>query len=380
MTPPADSDLPRAAAPFLGFARLLRRHGFVASSEQATTFMQAIALLGPRSVDHIREAALATLAPRPDRRDEFDVLYRMWLHGEEQVPHDGEGEDEETGVKENGPGLEHVAPEQGEAGGKHASAKERLARREFSDRVDSLQTFQRHIAQALPKRRTFRTEVATSPGALDLRRSLRSFVQTGGDIPSPVWRKRREEPRRLLLLIDVSGSMKQFTPGYLEMAHAAVHGATRVEVFTFGTRLTRLTAALRVRDRSMALARAASLVDDWDGGTRIGPSLLAYLSIPRFAALANGACVVILSDGLERGDPAPMELAISRLRGRARRLTFVTPLAGDPRFSPETAAMKAILPMLDDLIDGSSVASVTDFLLSLARPAPAAKSIWQRAS
>ena len=352
----------------------------MASSEQATTFMQAIALLGPKSVDHIREAALATLAPPPDRRGEFDTLFRMWLHGEEQVLHEGKGEVEETGVKNNSPGLEHVAPEQGEAGGEHASTEERLARREFLDRADSLQTFQRHIGQALPKRRSFRTEVATSPGALDLRRSLRSIVQNGGDIPSPVWRKRRQAPRRLLLLIDVSGSMKQYTPGFLELAHAAVQGATRVEVFTFGTRLTRLTAALRVRDRSTAIARAASLVDDWDGGTRIGPSLLAYLSAPRYAALANGACVVILSDGLERGDPAPMEFAISRLRGKAWRLTFVTPLAGDPRFRPETAAMKAILPLLDDLIDGSSVASVTDFLLSLAQSASAAKTIWRRAS
>ncbi len=371
--------MPRAAAPFLGFARLLRSHGFAASSEQATTFMQAIALLGPKSVDHIQEAALAALAPPPDRRAEFDMLFRMWLHGEEQVQQEGDSEDEETVVKENSPGLELLAPEQGEAGGEHASTEERLARRVFSVRADNLLTFQRRIGQALPQRRSFRTEVAKSPGALDLRRSLRSIVRSDGDIPSPVWRKRREAPRRLLLLIDVSGSMKQYTPGYLDVAHAAVQAA-RAEVFTFGTRLTRLTSELRVRERSMAVARAASLVDDWDGGTRIGPSLLAFLSIPRFATLANGACVVILSDGLERGDPAPMELAISRLRGRAWRLTFVTPLAGDPRFRPETAAMKAILPMLDDLKDGSSVASVTDFLLSLARSASAAKTIWRRAS
>jgi len=380
VTPSAASDMPRAAAPFLGFARLLRSHGFVASSEQATTFMQAIALLGPKSVDHIREAAYATLAPPPDRRGEFDMLFRMWLHGEEQVQQEGDSEDEETGVKENSSSLELLAPEQGEAGGEHASTEERLARREFSLRTDSLLTFQRQIGQALPQRRSFRTVVAKSPGALDLRRSLRFIVRSDGDIPSPVWRKRREAPRRLLLLIDISGSMKQYTPGYLDVAHAAVQGAARAEVFTFGTRLTRLTAALRIRERSMAVARAASLVDDWDGGTRIGPSLLAFLSIPRFATLANGACVVILSDGLERGDPAPMELAISRLRGRAWRLTFVTPLAGDPRFRAETAAMKAILPLLDDLIDGSSVASITGFLLSLARSASAAKTIWRRAS
>jgi uncharacterized protein with von Willebrand factor type A (vWA) domain len=109
------------------------------------------------------------------------------------------------------------------------------------------------------------------------------------------------------------------------------------------------------------------LVDDWDGGTRIGRTLLAFQSVPRFSAFARGALVVILSDALERGDPAEMETAFRRFAASAHRLSLATPLAGDPRFRPETEALRAILPMLDDLVDGSSIAGLTKFLLALGR-------------
>jgi uncharacterized protein with von Willebrand factor type A (vWA) domain len=186
--------------------------------------------------------------------------------------------------------------------------------------------------------------------------------------------------RNILLLIDVSGSMKLHTSDYLQLAHAVVRGAERAEVFTFGTQLTRITPSLRLRSRDHALAAAAAQVEDWDGGTRIGPTLLAFLSVPRFAAFARGAAVVILSDALERGDHAAMETAIRRLSARAFRLSLCTPLAGDPRFRPETAALRAILPVLDDLVDASSVATLTQFILSLGRPAPAAGAVWRKVS
>ncbi|RWF13920.1 MAG: VWA domain-containing protein, partial [Mesorhizobium sp.] len=236
------------------------------------------------------------------------------------------------------------------------------------------------LVAALPARRSFRTVRTHARGKLDLRRSLREIVSVDGDIPSPLLRRRQTVPRKLLILIDVSGSMKLYTSDYLKLAHAAVQGAGRAEIFTFGTRLTRITAALRIRDRDQALAHVAALVDDWDGGTRMGPTLLAFLSVPRFSAFARGAAVVILSDALERGDHAELEMAIRRLSARAFRLSLATPLAGDPRFQPATAALRAILPVLDDLIDGSSIAGLTDFILSLARPAPAAAVIWKRVS
>lgn len=373
-------DLPRAAAPFPGFARLLRRFGFAVAPEQAVSFMRAVALLGPRSMNDIREAALATLAPPPDRRAEFDAHFRAYFHGEAAATVAGEPE-EETAVKDDGDAIEEqVETLRDSESGEMSSALEQLAGRDFQRDGDSLSRFRRDLAGALPMRRSFRDMRTPSRGRPDLRRSLREIVRADGDVPVPLLRRRRHVPRRLLLLIDVSGSMKLHTADYLKLAHAVVQGADRAEVFTLGTRLTRITPSLRVRDRGQALERAAAQVDDWDGGTRIGPTLLAFLSVPRFSAFARGAAIVILSDALERGDHAEMETAIRRLSARAFRLSLATPLAGDPRFRPETAALSAILPALDDLVDGSSLADLTRFILSLARPAPAAEQVWRRAS
>ncbi|PBC02880.1 VWA domain-containing protein [Mesorhizobium sp. WSM3860] len=372
--------LPRAAAPFLGFARLLRRHAFAIAPEQITTLMQAVTLLGPRSMNDIREAALATLAPPPDRRSEFEARFRAYFYGDAKPSIGGEKDDEKRVKDDRGTREEASQAVRKEKGGELSSALEQLSSRDFQRDPDSLASFRRRLASALPARRSFRTARTRSRGTLDLRRSLSEIVSADGDIPSPLLRRRRLVLRKLLLLIDVSGSMKLHTADYLKLAHATVQGADRAEVFTFGTRLTRITSALRIRDREQALARAGALVEDWDGGTRIGPTLLAFLSVPRFSAFARGAAVVILSDALERGDHSDLEIAMRRLSARAFRLSLATPLAGDPRFRPATAALRAILPLLDDLVDGSSVRSLTDFILSLSRPAPAAEAIWKRVS
>ncbi|PTE07831.1 vWA domain-containing protein [Mesorhizobium helmanticense] len=371
--------LPRAAAPMLGFGRLLRHYGFPVAPEQVSGFMQAVTLLGPRSIADIREAALATLAPTPDRRDEFEAHFQSYFYGNTSAVVEGDT-DEETRIKDDGGANEDQIEAKQDEGGDLSSAVEQLSTRDFQRDDAKLTTFRRKLASALPARRSFRTVRAHSRGKLDLRRSLREIVSADGDVPSPLLRRRQTVPRKLLLLIDVSGSMKLHTSDYLKLAHAAVQGADRAEIFTFGTRLTRITGALRIRDCDQALARAAAQVDDWDGGTRMGPTLLAFLSVPRFSAFARGAAVVILSDALERGDHAELETAMRRLSARAFRLSLATPLAGDPRFRPATAALRAILPVLDDLVDGSSISGLTDFILSLARPAAAAAAIWKRVS
>ncbi|TPM06620.1 VWA domain-containing protein [Mesorhizobium sp. B2-3-11] len=375
-----ETSLPRAAAPFLGFARLLRRYGFAIAPEQVSGFMQAVTLLGPRSMADIREAALATLAPPPDRRDEFEAHFQSHFYGDTSAVVEGDA-DEETRIKDDGGADdERIEAEERQEGGELSSALEQLSSRDFQRDGDRLTVFRRRLSSALPARRSFRMVRTHSRGKLDLRRSLREIVSADGDIPSPLLRRRQTVPRKLLILIDVSGSMKLHTADYLKLAHAAAQGADRAEIFTFGTRLTRITSALRISDCDQALARAAAQVDDWDGGTRMGPTLLAFLSVPRFSSFARGAAVVILSDALERGDHAELETAMRRLSARAFRLSLATPLAGDPRFQPATAALRAILPVLDDLVDGSSVNSLTDFILSLARPAPRAATLWKRVS
>jgi len=163
--------------------------------------------------------------------------------------------------------------------------------------------------------------------------------------------------------------MKDRTDSHLRFAHALVRAHAPTEVFTLGTRLTRVSRALRRRDPAQALALAATLVADWDGGTRLGDALQAFLAVPRFAGFARGALVVLLSDGLERGDPAALVDAAERLSRLAWGLLWLSPLAGERGYAPETAALAAVLPSLDRLGDGSSAARVCAEVLGFERTA-----------
>lgn len=369
---------PREITPFLDFVHVLRRHGFSISPDQTETFLTAITLLGPGSMEHIRRAGIATLAPPIDRMGAFDTLFRAVFHGEAQPAALSYPDDEETVVNDRGGEEEQgEVPIEQEQGGAKASTLERLSARDFDTTDRMLAAFQRRLPDALPRRRVFRHLRVRSNGAIDLRRSLRDIVRAEGDLPAPHLRRRQEVVRRPLIFIDISGSMSGHTDELLALAHATVQAVPTTEIFTIGTRLSRITTALRLRDRDTALARAAGAVDDWNGGTRIGPALKAFLSVPRFAAMARGALVIIASDGLERGGHEEFEAAIRRLAGLSYRLSLATPLAGDPRFRPQTAALSAVLPWLDDLVDGSSAQAIARFMLTLDRGAPRAATVWK---
>ncbi|MBN9009452.1 MAG: VWA domain-containing protein, partial [Rhizobiales bacterium] len=263
--------VPRASGHLLGFARVLRTAGFAIAPEQVVAFLQGVSLLGPRSMDDIRAAALATVGPTPDRFDDFERLFELWFFGTGMPAVAGDA-DEAQQVKDDGDQREPAddpEPRQ-ERGGEVATAAEQLARRRLVTDADRLAAFAGALRGALPVRRTYRNERARSRGEPDLRRSLRMIVARDGDVPTPLLRRRRQTPRRLLVLIDISGSMKHHTRNHMQLAHAIVQGAPGAEVFTVGTRLTRITRPLRLRQADQALARVAELVEDWDGGTRIG--------------------------------------------------------------------------------------------------------------
>jgi uncharacterized protein len=170
--------------------------------------------------------------------------------------------------------------------------------------------------------------------------------------------------------------MKGMTDSYLCLCQALARAVDNAEVFTFATRLSRITPALRLRDPEAALAAASARVADWDGGTRIGPCLLGFLAVPRFACFARGASVLVISDGMERGDPSDFVRAVWRLSRLAHRLTWATPLLSDPRYEPRTRAMRAILPALDDLVDASSTPRLVDTMLGWNRPGRPPTEIW----
>ena len=369
---------PREVTPLLDFVHALRRHGFSVSPDETETFLSAITLLGPTGMEHIRRAAIATLAPPVDRMGAFEALFRAVFYGEAApAALSNHGEDETVVSDRSGNQEQDETPLAQDQGGAEASAIERLSARDSRKADLTLTAFQRRLPEALPRRRAFRHLRVPSGGAIDLRRSLREIVRAEGDLPAPLLRRRQEVMRRPLLFIDISGSMSAHTDELLALAHATVQAVPGSEVFTTGTRLSRITTALRLRDRETALARTAGAVDDWSGGTRIGPALQAFLATPRFAAMARGALVVIASDGLERGGHTAFENAVRRLSRLAHRLTLATPLAGDARFRPETAALAAVLPWLDDLVDGSSAEAVARFMLTLSREAPRASDVWK---
>jgi uncharacterized protein with von Willebrand factor type A (vWA) domain len=364
--------LPRAVEPLIGFAQFLREHGFTIVQEQIVTFLAAIELLGPSGMDSIRRAAHATLAPPPDRRGEFDALFHAYFHEEAHalaIAKSMAGED--APAKDGGSGMDDPAEAtKSNQSGEAATANEILSIRKFDEQgeIGPLRRLRREAQRCLPRRLSFRRAPAKA-GAIDLRRSLRSVVRNDGDVIRLARANRICVQRQVLTLIDVSGSMKRHTEAYLRFAHALTQAANRVETFTFGTRLTRITRALGRRDAELALAEAAASVEDWDGGTRIGAALETFLSRPRFANYARGAVVLVLSDGLERGDHSRMTEAVRKLGQRASHLVWLTPLAEDPRFRPETAAIKAILPFVDEIGSGGSVASLVERVLGTGRAA-----------
>ncbi len=321
----------------------------------------------------MRQAAWATLAPQPHQRETFDALFDFHFLGGVAEP--GEADDwqpdDEMNVQEDAGSREILIGEEINETGQQAIEAEALAIRALRppDTSDVLARFARDLPTA-PRRRGYRFRRARRGASIDLARSLRAAIRTDGDVMRLTRRRRVQRPRPILLMIDVSGSMKQRTDANLALAHVIVQSAPRVEVFTFGTRLTRVTRALKLRNREQALAQASGLVADWDGGTRIGDALAAFLAVPRFAGYARGAVVAILSDGLERGDPSAMIGAVRRLAARAFRIDWLSPLAADPDYQPQTEALAAIRPMLASLSNGNSTAAICRHLLSLGQGEP----------
>jgi uncharacterized protein len=218
----------------------------------------------------------------------------------------------------------------------------------------------------LPERRT-RRRVSSRWGSPDLRRTLRRSFRTGGEPVDRAWRTRRRDRRRLVLLLDVSGSMDAYSRALVMFAHAALRSGRRVEAFCFGTRLTRVTRSLAAVDADVALARAAAEVVDWDGGTRIGESLKVFLDEHGHGGLARGAVVLICSDGLEVGDPDLLAQQMARLARLAYRVVWLNPLQEDPAYEPLARGMKFALPHIDLFASGHSFASLEELSATLAR-------------
>jgi uncharacterized protein len=216
------------------------------------------------------------------------------------------------------------------------------------------------VAAARPQRRSRRLRPHSRGRSLDLRRLARRSLPRGGDPIEQTFRRRVEAPRKLVVLCDVSGSMEAYTRALLLFLHAVVGSGRGVEVFAFGTRITRLTDELRTRDPERALAAAAQRVVDWASGTRIGASLKTFNDVWGRRALSRGAVVVIVSDGWERQDATLVSREMARLHRSAYAVVWVNPLKGSPEYQPLAGGMRAALPHVDRFVAGHNLASLEE--------------------
>ncbi len=251
-----------------------------------------------------------------------------------------------------------------------ASPIEVLRRKSFAacspEELEELALLMGRLRLAAPLRRTRRRRPA-GRGDLDVRRTVRRALRTGGDPALLLRRERRRRPRRLVFVLDVSGSMSDYSRGLLTFAHAALQADGRWEAFCFGTRLTRVTGALAASDPDEALRRATVEVVDWDGGTRIGDSLKTFLDRYGHGGLTRGAVVVVCSDGLDTGDPALLDEQMARLGRLAHTVVWLNPLKEDPVYEPLARGMAAALPHVDVFASGHNLASLEEIGAQLDR-------------
>jgi len=221
------------------------------------------------------------------------------------------------------------------------------------------------LALRLATRRSRRLVPVPGRGVVDLRRSFRRAVGTGGDLWSLARRARPVERPRLVLLCDTSGSMDPHTRFLLAFILSLRRAVRSLEVFAFNTSLTRLTPWLSRRHAREVLERVAAEVPDWSGGTRIGECLETFVRDFLPSTVTSRTVVVILSDGLDRGDPERLRRAMAAIQAAARRVIWLNPLMGDPRYQPAARGMQAALPYVDRLAPAHNLESLEKAVASL---------------
>jgi uncharacterized protein with von Willebrand factor type A (vWA) domain len=355
---------------FLGFTRALRAAGVPVTQDRAHGYVQAVALVGADQPAATYAAGRATLCAGPDDLARYDQVFEAWFSSAGGLPRARPMPRVQTAVTqlpeldEGGAGVADGDPVRAQA-----SAVEVLRHRD----VATLDPAERErlagliggLAVRAPRRRTPRQR-PWRRGRVDAHRTLRASLRRMGEPADIRWRRRGVRARRVVLLVDVSGSMSAYADVLLRVAHRTVQGSTGpVEVFTLGTRLTQLTRALRLRDPDRALVAAGDTVPDWSGGTRLGETLRAFLD--RSAGLARGAVVVVLSDGWERGDAVLLGEQAARLRRLAHRVVWVNPHRGKSGYEPVQRGVLAVLPHVDDFLAGHSLATYQELMEVIAR-------------
>ncbi|GAW50763.1 MULTISPECIES: vWA domain-containing protein [unclassified Nocardioides] len=361
----------------LGFTRALRAAGVPVTQDRAQGYLAATGLLG---LDDQRAAYLAgraTLCAGPDDLERYDQVFAAYFNSRDGLPRSrpaqpsvsvlsdlpttdgtgaGEGDEDPDVVRAMASELEVLRHR--DVAGLSAGEKRRL---------DAMFAT---LRPRPPLRRTARHQ-RWHRGQVDASRTLRASLRRMGEPADIAWRRRGVRPRRVVLLVDVSGSMSGYADALLRLAHRFTQTGREsggvVETFTVGTRLTHLTRAMRIRDPERALVAAGETVPDWSGGTRLGETLRFFLDRWGQRGMARGAVVVVFSDGWERGDPTLLGEQMARLQRVAHRVVWVNPHRGKTGYEPVQQGVVAALPHCDDFVAGHSLATFAELVEVVSR-------------
>lgn len=355
------------------FAVAARAAGIAVTTDRTREFLRACCLVGADDMAGVYWSGRATLCAGADDLVRYDQVFASWFDGEARrrtaprdvAPHRSQaslgdaGEDDSAG--EGGESALRVA----------ASSVEVLRSRDIAELTPAERAALAGLFGSLrprPPQRTSARRRTARRGEIDARRTLREQLRNAGEPSRLRHRDRSTRSRRIVLLIDVSGSMEPYADSLLRFAHVvATANRARTEVFTMGTRLTRVTPAMRLRDGEAALLAAGHTVPDWSGGTRLGDAFRAFLDRWGQRALARGAVVVVMSDGWERGDARLLGDQMQRLHRLAHRVVWSNPHQGKAGYAPVQSGIVAALPFVDDFIAGHSLTSFEEVLEVVAR-------------
>jgi uncharacterized protein len=363
----------------VAFSRVLRGAGLAVPTSSTIAFAEALAFTGLDDRDQTFWAARATLVRRPEDHELFDRAFTVfWEHAQAG---ESDLEDEEpvtyTLAIDDDSLDGDDGPETADASDDPVielrfSATEVLRQKDFADyTVEELTEAQQLMSQlrlvGSPRRSLRLTPSTTRTRRPDLRRTVRAAMRAGGEPMRRHHLQRSTRHRRLVLLLDVSGSMEPYARALIRFVHAAVAGRQKVEAFALGTRLTRLTRELSSRDPDEALRNAAARVSDFGGGTRLGDGLRMFNDEWGQRGMARGAIVVVLSDGWDRGDPEVLGEQMQRLHRVAHRVIWVNPLKVTPGYAPLARGMAAALPHVDAFVEGHSIEAIEQLATEIGR-------------
>jgi uncharacterized protein len=358
----------------VAFGHELRSAGLAVGSGDVMTYCSAMASLDATDLADLYWAGRTTMVTRRDQIPEYDRVFRRFFLDEAEASSGSV----RTTIRASTPTLSVLEIPATEPGGPHADDNEETSLGHMASDADifrnksfaactpaelaAVRRIMKRIRLNPPRRSTRRTETAAAGDRFDMRRMMRETMRAHGEPAELYRRRRRRRLRPLVLILDVSGSMSDYSRNLLQFAYSTRRAASRVEVFCFGTRLTRITKALARRRPDDAMDQAAKAVFDWEGGTRIGDSLTTFVREFGRRGMSRGAIVVICSDGLDRGDPAVLAAAMERLTRQCHRVVWLNPhMVHSSQFRPNTLGMMVAAPHVDLVLPGNDLRSLEEF-------------------